>query len=71
MNILDYVILLGLAIWLITVVIYIVRQKRAGGCIGCSEAGQCMMKDTLDKKQQMEKCSHKDRMHFSPKKHLS
>ena len=43
----DYVILAGVAIWLFAAVWYIVRQKKrgkcagCGGCTGCSEVSGC------------------------------
>ncbi len=38
MSLLDYIIIALLAIWVIVAVIYIVRCKKKGKCIGCDES---------------------------------
>lgn len=39
MKLLDFVIVGIILIWLIAVLIYMIRRKKKGGCIGCNSCG--------------------------------
>lgn len=42
-GLLEVVLVIVIAVAIVAAITYIVRQRRRGGCIGCSEAGRCMV----------------------------
>lgn len=46
MSTVDYILLALLAAWFVAAVLYLVRQKKKGGCVGCSG---CASRDEMSK----------------------
>ncbi len=48
MNFIDIIIIAFLVIWCVLAMRHIIKTKKAGGCVGCREADQCMRNQKMD-----------------------